>query len=243
MRRRLGGIGSWLCVIALTLLAGCSSKVWVMIPPDVDLTGYERIGLIEFSSTDPGLRALATRQFQQEVQSAQPGLRVVELGDGRQLLQSVGRSTLDAEAVELIAARHDLDALFIGDLELSKVTPRIDLSVSLIELRGRADIHAMMSARLVERDGGATVWTCSSRDTITIAHADVASSGIGSIGAADPEGRYGPLVEGLASRIAADFRAEYIRRRLEDVPPHYVPEYPDGVEVYAPPRLTFAGGS
>ena len=34
---------------------------------------------------------------------------------------------------------------------------------------------------------------------------------------------------------------EYRVRMLEDVPPHYVPEYPDGVEVYAPPRLSFAG--
>lgn len=239
---RTTGLSAQIALVAFAVIAltACSNKVWVMIPPDFDLTGYERIGMIEMACNDPALEEYTTQQFQQSVLSAQAGLRVIELGDEAQVLRSVGRTHLDAEAIQLIAAKHDLDAIFVGDLELSRVTPKLGVTMTLVAVTGRAEMNVMMGARLIETSSGATVWTNSSRGTITVAHASIDTEGTGRIGITDPEGNYASMVEGLAWRIACDFRTEYVKQKPEKVPPHYVPTYPDGVEVFAPPRLTSA---
>ena len=59
---------------ALLATLGCATKV--QVPPRVDLAAWHTIGLVEFSG-DPELllRTLATRDFMQRLQAAQPGAR------------------------------------------------------------------------------------------------------------------------------------------------------------------------
>jgi hypothetical protein len=125
--------------------------------------------------------------------------------------------------------------VFVGDLEVSEVKPRIDLSASLIQMRASAEAHATLSARLIETTSGATVRSRSGRDKTSVARMRADSRGGGHIGIDDPEAKYAEMVQGLTSHVAAPLWPRYVRRKEKDVPPHYIVTYPDGVAVYAPP--------
>src|SRR5690606_37667885 len=124
----------WVGLLAAMGLTGCGPRVWVMVPPNLELRGYQRVGLVEFSGNDPALSELATRQFQEAVLSAQPGVRVVEITDDAAIAGAGGRGAPDPEAMHRVASKYNVDALFVGDFEISKATPRIDVSTSLLKL-------------------------------------------------------------------------------------------------------------
>src|ERR1041384_7814415 len=76
---------SFLAPIMLAVLLatgnGCSSTVLVSVPPRVDLKGYGTLGVVDFTSNSGGAGgARATQQLQEQIQAAQPGTRVIELG-------------------------------------------------------------------------------------------------------------------------------------------------------------------
>jgi hypothetical protein len=60
------------------------------MPPRFDLAGFQRVGLVQFTSNaESDLETLASREFLENLQSAQPGVPVLELGNEREVL---GRS-------------------------------------------------------------------------------------------------------------------------------------------------------
>ena len=138
---------------AAALLAACSRTVVVPVPPKMDLKDYGPVGIVDFSSnSEPAFSARATRQFQEQVQSAQPGTRFVELGERQQLLAAVGAKQLDSPALRKIAAKYGVSAVFIGELAYSE--PRTDVRVSdIAKLEGgvRTEIRGDLSARLLRR--------------------------------------------------------------------------------------------
>ena len=159
-------------------LGACSSnKVWVKIPPARDLSGYERIGLIEFTGNDATLAPIATREFQQRLHAAQPGVRIVELGEEAWVRGSVGATVLDGAAFVAIAEKHDVDAIFMGELAVENAVPRLDIMASLIQVRGSIDVTADLHVRLIEPRGGATVWSRSSSDSMITGSFIAASPG------------------------------------------------------------------
>lgn len=197
------------------LLASCASRVWMMVPAKVDLSTYPSVGIVELEGDEPELRQRATRELQQRLLSARPGLRVIEL--------------------DSLAAARGVDAVLVGTVEFSKVNPTLGLTSSLVELQARAEILGSLSVRLVEPESGATVWMSSSDRTATVASMGVDSSGGGSIGYTDVQATKVSMVAALAEDVTHDFRDQYFRKKEEDVPPHYRPVYSDGVEVYVPP--------
>lgn len=238
---------SWIGVVALAAVAllgglalgGCGSeRVLVMVPPELDLGAYEAVGVVEFSGSDPPLQAEAGRQFRDEALQAQPGVRLIEL-DGAEAA-SLSKGRLAPEALAQLRDEFGVDAIFVGDLQISEVKPRVSLSSSLIQMRATAEAHGTLNVRLVETAGGATVWSRSGRDTVQVATMGANSRGGGHIGIADADSEYAGMVAGLTSHVAAPLWPRYIRRKPEDVPPHYVVTYPDGVAVYAPPRQVVA---
>ena len=72
--------------------------------------------------------ARATRQFQEQVQAAQPGTRFIELGERPQLLAAVGARQLDAVSLRKIGDKYGVAAVFVGDLAYSE--PRVDVKIS-----------------------------------------------------------------------------------------------------------------
>jgi hypothetical protein len=217
------------------MLSACTPKVLLMVPPSFDLAAYDKVGLIDFTCDDHSMRKIGTQQFQQAIQAAQPGVRVLELGSENRVLRSVRYDDLDVEAIRAIGEMYQVDALIVGRLEIEQMAPRFQVSTSLTEMTARADVEASIQARLIETASGATVWTNSARGAINVAHASVDSGGIGNFGMSDAQGTYTKLVEGLVTRMTADFRAHYLRKRPEDIPLGYRLTYPNGVAVYVPP--------
>ena len=207
------------------LIVGCSSTrtVRVAVPPRMDLRPYPAVGIVTFNSnrTDGELDRLATQKFLESVQAAQPGTRVVELGDQRDVLASIGgRSSWDAAALRAVKQQHNVDALIVGRIDVERVKPRVEVSSFMKALSARADVNVTLSARVYETDAGATVWTDSSKLTSTVAHGDFNNKG-GAVGVHDAEAVYGNMIEQLAFDVTDAFRETYVLKRVPKNEPAY----------------------
>src|SRR5256714_1884709 len=99
------------------LLSGCSSTVVVTVPPRMDLKGYATLGVVDFTSNASGAAgARATQQLQEQIQSAQPGTRFIDLGSREAVLAAVGRNQLDADTAKRIGKKYGVDAVFFGEI-------------------------------------------------------------------------------------------------------------------------------
>ena len=200
-------------VLALTglLSFACAKRSVVEVPPRVDLHEFATIGIVEFESTAKGnLSAFATQRFIEMLQESQPGVRVLELGkaSGLEGLDDSGR--IDYRAVKKIGDKYDVDALVIGDLLVKEVRPRVDILQAITTMSVAADVDAGLTARLLETDHGATVWTRSSNATRTVAQVGVSGKAV-RFDAQHPEQAYGELVNALVNDITYDFRPSYVR--------------------------------
>src|SRR6266852_8070328 len=116
-------------LLLLTMLWGCSSTVLVPVPPRMDLRTYGTVGIVEFASnSERAINAHATRQFQEQIQAAQPGTRFIELGERQALLAALGAKQLDAPTLRKIGQRYSVAAVFLGDIAYSE--PRVDVKIS-----------------------------------------------------------------------------------------------------------------
>src|SRR5438477_7707947 len=128
-------------VLLLALLSGCSRTVLVPVPPRMDLRTYGTVGIVEFASnSERAINAHATRQFQEQIQAAQPGTRFIELGDRDALLAAVGARQLDPTVLRKIGERYGVAAIFLGDIAYSE--PRTDVKI--------ADLQKL--------EGGSSAW-------------------------------------------------------------------------------------
>src|ERR671938_1865899 len=106
-------MNKYVVVTALAILGACAHTVLVPVPPRVDLQGYGTLGIVDFNSnSERAISARATRQFQEQVQAAQPGTRFVELGERQQLLAAVGARQLDALSLRKIGEKYGVSAVF-----------------------------------------------------------------------------------------------------------------------------------
>ena len=218
-----------LLLVAFTAaLTGCSNTKTIRVPvaPRVDLARYQTIGLVAFASNgnaDAELERAATQQFLADIQEAQPGTRIVELGTESQLLSTVNRKFLDTTALKEISQQHGVDAILTGRLDVTKVKPQVSVSSVFKNLGVKADVDAALSARLIETATGATVWTDSAKMTQEVASASVGRTrrgkGVGHLGLSDKNAAFAGMIDPLAFEITDDFRTHYILKR---VPKDYV---------------------
>jgi hypothetical protein len=199
---------------ALVLSVGCAGNPQrppvqvsqVQVPPRLDLGEWGAIGIVEFDGgSDPKLAEQTTRRFVQMLQAAQPGARILELGDERRVLTKLGHDELDFEAVRALGERYRVDAVFTGLLELGEVKPQIRFGQALAALRARADVTAHLSAKLLETHAGALVWSRSSTAKANVARLGVPISGLPSFGAKDPTDTHAGLIQRLVAELRYDF--------------------------------------
>ena len=184
-----------------------------MMAPRIDLMAFQRIGLVEFTSNAEGdLQTLASQEFIQSMQSSQPGVPVLELGDAEMVLSAIGRDNLDPDAVRAMGKMYNVDAVIVGNLEVTDVKPKVNLTQVLTSMNVQADVEAALTTRLLEAGGGATLWTRSARLTQAVAHAGVDSQGGIHFGAEDPETAYGSLVHDLVDQLTQDFRPTWVKQ-------------------------------
>lgn len=216
-----------LALVALAATASaCASRVWMLVPAKVELAGFQRIGIARFEGPDAALAERATREFQERLLEARPGVLLVALD---------GDVPADPAAAAATARERGLDGVFLGRIEFEMPAPSLGIASSLAEVRAQAEVIATLTAELVEADGGATVWLRSCRDSAVVASAGLSTVGRGGIRVTDVQRAKADLIPGLAQEITFDFRDRFLRRTREQIPPAYRATYPDGVEVYVPP--------
>ncbi len=191
----------------ILLFWACSPKV--LLPPRIDLRPYGTLGMIELSSNTQGTLAPYTSQkILHSLQDAQPGTLVVELGTLQNALGSVGRSALDIETIKALGSKYGVGGIITGTLEVGKVKPSIHIASSLSTLNVSAYVEAMLSAKLVETNSGATVWTNAAQGRENVASVSL-MGGDPVFNAKDPDKAYGQLVHHLVSSICNDFWSHY----------------------------------
>lgn len=201
--------------LSIALLAACSKTVLVTVPPRMDLSGYETLGIVEFNSNArSAINAAATRKFQEQVQFAQPGTRFVDLGSRDALLNAVGSAQLDVDALKKIGAKYGVAAVFIGDIVYSE--PKTDVKITDIkQLEGamRTEIRGDISSKLVETRTGASVWSSSAWAKRQIGRLNVsAEKGISGT-MSDSDVREEMLAD-MVYYLTQDFRSRSVRRKV-----------------------------
>jgi hypothetical protein len=199
-------------LLGFALLAACSHTVVVPVPPRVDLRGYNSIGIVAFdSNSDRATSERATRQFQEQIQSAQPGTRFIELGERQALLAALGAKQLDAPTLKRIGQQYGVAAVFLGDIAYSE--PRVDVKISdLTKMQGgvRAELRGDMSARLFETATGASVWSNSGWARRQLGALSVSEQGVsGGMRNSNPREE---MVPTLVYEITHDFRPSSVRQ-------------------------------
>ena len=206
-------MNKYVVVLALAMLGACSHSVLVPVPPRVDLQGYGTLGIVEFgSNSERTISARATRQFQEQVQAAQPGTRFIDLGDRPALLASLGVKQLDSAAMRKIREKYGVGAVFLGDIAYSQ--PRVDVNIGdLTKLEGgmRAEMKGELSAQLLETASGASVWSSSGWVRRPLGSVSVsAEHGVsGGMRNSDPREE---MVPALVREVTQDFRPSTVRQ-------------------------------
>jgi hypothetical protein len=209
MRRYAG----FTLLLSLAVLWGCSGTVLVAVPARMDLKGYATLGIVEFASNSGrAVNARATRQFQEQVQAAQPGTRFIELGSREAALAAVGSRQLDADALGKLGERYGVDAIFLGELAYSEPEAGVKLT-DLARLEGgvRAALKADISARLVETRTGASVWSNSAWVRRQLGRLDVSAERGVSAGMSTSNPREA-MLPALLYHLTHDFRPSSVRQ-------------------------------
>jgi hypothetical protein len=202
-------------VLGLTMvcLIGCSSSKTVQVPPRMDLMRYGTIGMISFSSQDEsGLNDQASRQFLAALQSAQPGLPVLELGDQNSLLAFLEARSLDPKTIRAIGEAYGVDVVIFGAFETKEVKPKFSMGSLMESVSASAEIEASLNAQIYDARSGATLWTKLTRGKETVAGLSLSKSGISGVGASDPDDVQEKLVRILVAEATEDFRPSYMRQ-------------------------------
>ena len=205
-----------LLATALTL-CGCAKTITVTVPPRVDLKAFPTIGLIEFDAQPPGeLGPDATQMFLGNLQAAQPGVRVLELGSRDKVLREVGMADLDSLAIRTIGEKYGVAAVLSGSVELSEVQTDAKLSSDLSALTAQAKIGGKMKGKLWDSANGATIWTNSSWGSWPVAKISLTEGGAGSISYRNLSEKRNQILMSLITALNGDFWSTYETRKVKE---------------------------
>jgi hypothetical protein len=199
-------------LILVAAVTGCAAH-YTIVPPAVNLTAIGTIGLVTFRASDAkgDLDVAATQSFLEEVTAAQR-VPVVELGPAAAALADIGKGTFDREAVLAIGQKHGVDALFIGEIAVTKVKPQIDLAAPLTKtLFARAAMDMAIKVRLVSTANGATLWTNSATRQVTVGSVGM-DNGVPVFAVRDKNAALNDLLRQMMFQLTWDFRPT--RQRL-----------------------------
>ncbi|HET6497308.1 MAG TPA: hypothetical protein VFH61_18335 [Thermoleophilia bacterium] len=185
----------------------------MMVPPRVDLSRHEVVGLVEFTSSDAGaLGPLTTKRFLEAARRDQGLVRVVLLGTEADVLAEVGRGRLDQAALQALGQRHQIRTVITGELDVSEVRPDVRIAPGLKYARIAAEVEATLSTNMVETATGASIWSDTSTTKQRVAQISVHGGDVFTFDADHPDEAYGTLVGTLVEQVTRDFRTTWVRR-------------------------------
>ncbi len=207
---------SYVFVVAALIITGCSHTQKVLVPPRVELKTYSLIGVIEFSTNaENTLKPYLTQNFIENIQHAQSGTRVLELGDKDQILRSLGYREFNPESIRSIGRKYKVDALVVGHFEVSEIKPKLNVHTASKALTAKAYIAASLRTRILETGNGATFWTRITTGQSQVAKISIADGDIFGLGVSDPRDKYDKLIPELVYTNTSDFRPYYEYRTVK----------------------------
>lgn len=202
---------------SITFIASCAKTVNVYYPPRLDLAQYGRVGMIVFSdNARPSVGEYATQQFQNRIQSAQLGIPIVELGSEKKVLKSIGSDQLDLKAMQKIGRAYNVSAVFVGSVVYSDIKTDVNLA-DLAELKASVNttLNGTLSVKLIETDGGATIWSNSTSWKRKLGNINMSESTGIAVGTSGYSDAYKKLIPDMVNDVTRDFRGRYIRKRVD----------------------------
>jgi hypothetical protein len=201
--RMLGAVA----LSASLVTAGCAKRV--MVPPRIDLTQHEVIGIMEFVTANPGtLGSYTTQRFTEAIREDQGLIRIVELGAESDVLERLGRASFDPAAYRDLGERYNLRTIVRGRLDVSNIKPSVQIG-NLRNMGVEASVDATLTAQMIETATGASVWNTTNQATRTVGFVQILDRGGVAFDADDPERAYGKLVDALVSEASAAFRVTW----------------------------------
>ncbi len=217
LRARLAGatraaVPLTVAAVMVSMLGACGSKR-VLMPPRIDLTGYNRLGLVTFTienAEGDALNRLATDRFMTDVLEGQQGIEILELGEAEALLAEIGETQLGPRAAQRIGDQYGVPAVFIGHLTVSDVKPRGSLAgISLP--RVEATVSVDLTVRLLSTESGGTTWSRRGHAEEVVGQVGLAGGDV-YFSAEDPEEAYGRLVDALVYEVTRDLRPAWVKQ-------------------------------
>ncbi len=201
-----------LAMAALVVAAHLACGPRVMVPPKIDLTEYEVLGIIEFEASEEGeLGVYATRRFVEAARRDQGMVRIVELGSEAEILREFGHDRLDHAALRAIGEKHVLTTIITGDVEISDVRPDFTITPGFDFVSVSAEVDVTLDVQMIEGSTGASIWSSSASATESVGHVSLFGDNI-AFDAEDPEKAYGKLVDALVEEVTRDFRVSWKRK-------------------------------
>jgi hypothetical protein len=203
-----------LLVFILFMFISCGGPM-VLVPPEIDLLPYERIGLISFSveNAEGQLDEMATQRFLQDITRFQRGVLIIELGPLDEVLGKINKASLDHEAMSAIGEHFGVTSFFHGKIKVSDVKPDVDIAALIKSLSVRASFNISMSARLFSAETGATLWTDSVLRNESLANMSIGQDQIPYFDVRDQDETTKILVERMIYELTRDFRPT--KRRMK----------------------------
>lgn len=184
----------------------------VMVPPQIDLRSRETIGVIRFATTSKGqLGPLATRRFTEAARRDQGLVRIVDLGSRDEVLQSVGRDRLDADALVALGRKAGVKTIVTGDLTVSNVRPDVSIDAMLRSGSVTAQVDATLEVQMYEVESGAALWNRSARTTHSVGQVQIFGGKQFAFDARNPDEAYGDLVDDLVAQVSRPFQVSWVR--------------------------------
>ncbi|KPJ72834.1 hypothetical protein AMJ52_05010 [candidate division TA06 bacterium DG_78] len=200
-----------LFAVLIATAVHCGPKV--MVPPKIDLTQHEVVGIIEFGPPSEGeLGPYITKKFTEAIRRDQGMVRIVELGTEAEVLKVIGRDKLDKAAFQALGERYDVRTIFAGEVE-SSVRP-MDLSVTpgFGSVKVEAEMIVSLDAQMVETFTGASVWSGSESETKKVGEVSIFGSRDFDFDAENPDKVIDDLIEEVVEEVTRDFRNTWVRQ-------------------------------
>jgi hypothetical protein len=212
----------WLksCPVILLLLWGCGPKV--MIPPKIDLTVYDNVGIIGFGCDAEGnLKDCVTQRFLEEIRDYQKTASIIELGSEEEVLKSVQAAQLNLDAIRAIQQKYEVTAVFTGTVDIAEVTPIVELYPEYTTISGqsgaegmrvKAHVKASLSVVLYDTRSGTSIWSGSVSNDEIVEKVRVLKGGNIVFDAEEPRFAYRDLVRPMIKGISADFKIRHKKK-------------------------------
>lgn len=174
----------------------------VLVPPRIDLSGLEQIGVVQFRTSEKvELGNLATQRFVESARRDQGLVRMVDLG------RSPGPDT-DVT----LGREHGVRTVLAGELTISRVRPKVRVASDLGSGHLTMSLEATLAVRLIEVESGASIWSRSAKASRSVGNVGVYGHKDVVVDAGDPDGVYARLVDDLVEEVSDDFHARWVRR-------------------------------